>query len=227
MSRPFYTYTQADFTSATNINAAHLDRTIGEAGFASSTFDGLVTSYVGPSDFSCNVIFVDNLLSAGEKTDLDDIIAAYVYVAPKTDRLCTVKDQRSVGTNGGTFTAGTWQVRTLNVLDGDVEFAELKSNQAILQPGTYKVSARAAACNVLAHQIRLRNVTDSTYIYGTNEYSADGVVTYSQLTANIDIAAQKTYELQHICWQTAAGIGFGKATGWTDEVYASVTIEQI
>jgi hypothetical protein len=227
---PFYTYLQDDFKNATQINVQDLHDQIVALGLTSSTFDGFgIASAEDTANegFYCRVVFLDHLLSGGEKTTLDATINSYTYVAPKTDTICYIKDVQSPGTNAGTFTSGTWQKRALNILIGNVNFAQINNSQITLQPNTYIITAKAPACDVQNHQIRLQNITDSsTQDLGTSSYTSGGIMTYSDLYTTFTITEQKVFELQHICYLSTANIGFGKANGWSDEIYSYVTIQK-
>lgn len=137
-----------------------------------------------------------------------------------------VSDQKSVNTDGGTFTSGAWQTRTLNTEDSDDSgFLALSSNQVTLSAGTYIVRASAPAVQVNVHQTRLMNVTDnSVIIVGTSEFAgATGVgVTRSWVCGKFTIGASKALELQHRAITTKATNGFGAAATFTTEVYAEM-----
>ena len=73
-----------------------------------------------------------------------------------------IGDQKSAGTEGGTFTSGAWQTRDLNTEISDPDgIISISSNQFTLAAGTYLVNASAPAHKVNGHQIRLYNTTDS------------------------------------------------------------------
>lgn len=167
-------------------------------------------------------------LSNTDKTTLDNIVSNYVYVPQKTDTIAHIKDIKTIGTNGGTFTNGTWQTRTLNTLEGNVSFVSLNNNQFILESGKYIINVRAPACNVRNHQCRLYNITDDTYILGSSAFSFNESITVSELISLIDISSEKTYEVQHICSDTVENVGFGKSTGFSgDEIYTQLTIQLV
>lgn len=142
-----------------------------------------------------------------------------------------LEDQKTSGTSGGTCTAGSWQTRTLNteVVDthGD---CSLSSNQFTLAAGTYEIDASAPAYGVTSHQIRLRNVTDSTTIAnGTNAltFTANVPITRSYVRTRFTIAAGKALEIQHKSAGTVATFGFGLAMSFDLEVYTTVVLRRI
>jgi len=147
-------------------------------------------------------------------------------------RLLHVADQRASGTNGGTFTSGAWQTRTLNtVVTNEIIGASLSSNQIILPAGEYVVEVATQTYTVNHNKVRIRNITDSTDILiglSNYNYSAAGIEAPSLLTGKFTFSSTKTVELQHRCDNTVATYGFGTANGFgVVEVYADVKIWQI
>ena len=147
--------------------------------------------------------------------------------------LLHVRDEKSAGTDGGSFTSGSFQTRTLNtVMTNEISGASLSSNQIILPSGTYYIEALAPAVYVDRHKTKLRNITDSTdTLIGTSEStgidSADYNTTTSFVRGRFTIAAQKTFELQHRAENTL-GFGFGYNSNFgVVEVYADVQIWKV
>lgn len=138
-----------------------------------------------------------------------------------------VWDEKSRGTNGGTFTKKTWQMRDLNQIDGDTTNVSIANNQITVQPGTYDILVIAPAYKVHDHQVRLQNITDGvTEKYGSSERSNSNTSGHSFLKHRLVLAAAKTFEVQHQCQSTNKGDGLGFATGFTGnvEVYTQVEI---
>lgn len=149
-------------------------------------------------------------------------------------RVAYLKDVKSSGTNGGTFTSGSYQTRTLNTVEGDSSFVSLSSNQFTLQAGTYRITSSAPASFCDEHKSKLRNITDSSdTLIGTVERvstSAGGNsdTTRSIIEGTFSITSTKTFEIQHRCTVTRATSGFGVAAGFGDsEVYTTVKIEKV
>jgi len=142
-----------------------------------------------------------------------------------------LEDQKSSGTDGGTFTLGAWRTRDLNteVADSNGD-CTLSSNQFTLRTGTYELTASAPAYNVAFHQIRLANITNSTYVYGTTEYCADvNQYTRSHVMARFEVVAEtEKFEIQHRSSATQATYGFGAAASFGGgEVYTQVFIRRV
>jgi len=167
---------------------------------------------------------------AAVKAYIDEAIAG---VAGGSADYILIQDQKTSGTAGGTFTSGAWQTRTLNTEVADTgNHASLSSNQITLAAGTYECVFSATAFRVGLHQARLQNITDTTTpILGQNEYGDNGVAAPAQTLATgrgrFTIATSKTFELQHRCAATQATDGFGKATSWGTEIYASVEFRKV
>ena len=147
--------------------------------------------------------------------------------------LLHVRDEKSSGTVGGTFTSGAWQTRTLNtVLTNEISGASLSSNQIILPSGTYYIFAYGNATAVGTHKTKLRNITDSSdTLIGRSSYANSNFDAgdTGNLIGRFTIAAQKTFEFQHRCENTVATHGFGYINvGFTVvEVYADVHIWKV
>lgn len=137
-------------------------------------------------------------------------------------------DEKASGTAGGTFTAGSWQVRDLNTLYGKRGNVLLSGNEITLSPGVYEVFVQAPALEVGLHKIRLNNVTDGVIekVGSSAKASAGGDVTMSTLSHLLYVPKTNGYKIQHKCTITKADDGFGLATGLSDEIYTQIRIIQ-
>ena len=135
-----------------------------------------------------------------------------------------IRDEKSSGTQGGTFTSGAWRTRDLNVEVSDAgSHASIASNQITLAAGTYRFQAFAPGYAVNSHKLRLQNITDvTTIIMGNNTDSAAGTAALAQINGRFTIAASKVLELQHRCTATVATNGLGNADSFGTEIYASI-----
>lgn len=217
-----YTYDQDDFTNASNINIDQIQREI------KALLPGIqyINMSQDGSNFTLETVF-DEALSAPDKAILDGIIENYEFIE-RYDDICILKDVKSVGTNGGTFTKNAWRTRNLNTLEGIVDFVTLEDDQFTLTEGKYSITARTPAFDVRNHQTRLKNITDDTEVVGSCSYSWKGSSSLSEISTVIEITEPKTYEIQHICSDTNNSSGFGLASGFdTEEVYTRVTIQKL
>ncbi len=133
-------------------------------------------------------------------------------------------DEKTSGTNGGTFTSGAWRTRDLNTLVSDVgSNASLATNQITLEAGVYEYEIEATAFRCNSHQARLYNITDATVVsVGSVAYAdsgADGSSNSSKVFGRMVITASKAFEVQHQCSTTAADTGFGQPASFGTEVY--------
>lgn len=145
--------------------------------------------------------------------------------------LFQVEDQRTSGTNGGTFTAGSWQTRVLNTeLVNNITGASLSSNQITLPAGDYWVEASAPQYRGTIARIRLQNITDaSTEVEGGNSISiASGTGVHNFMQGAFTLAAEKTLELQHRGTTTKSTDGFGRPMSIGDvERYSEIRIWKV
>jgi len=157
----------------------------------------------------------------------------WVYIGGEIyPRVSYVKDVKSSGTAGGTFTQDVWQTRDLNTIEGDGSFIVLSSDQFTLPAGTYEIVGSAFANKVGRHKAIIRNITDSTDdIIGSSEFisSAGGSVTVSsKVQGVIEVTSSKTFELRHRCQVTSSASGYGvESSLGVSEIYSQLTITKV
>jgi len=143
-----------------------------------------------------------------------------------------VKDEKSAGTNGGTFSNASWQKRDLNTEElNRISGASLSSSQITLPAGTYHIYASAPAYNVSGHKTRLYDTTGSAVLlYGTSEFCTQDTSDNQHTTRSIidgvfTLSVQSVLELQHRC-DASQTDGFGRSAsfGSGTEVYSMVRI---
>lgn len=144
-----------------------------------------------------------------------------------------VRDAKSSGSGGGTFTSGAWRTRVLNTaVTNTISGASLSSNQITLPAGTYRISATAPynkgnGTGVTLHKMRLRNITASTTLLegSSHESPLDAMTQHAHLVGSFTLGTSSAIELQHYCSFTGT---FGEATSiGSGEVYAEVEIQRI
>ncbi len=138
-----------------------------------------------------------------------------------------VADEKASGTDGGTFTSGSFIKRDLNTIIKDgPSFMSIASDVMTVQPGRYRVRFSASAHKVDGNQTRLRNTTaGSTSIVGSTEdtNTADNTLTRSIGAGIITISEETNFELQHDAAVTRATDGYGDAVNSGEvEVYSQV-----
>ena len=99
--------------------------------------------------------------------------AASITGILSTDNLFHIQDQKTSGTNGGTFTSGAWQQRDLNTeITNTITGASLATNSITLPAGDYFVEAVLPANNVNRVSARLFNSSDTAVtISGTSQFA--------------------------------------------------------
>lgn len=151
-----------------------------------------------------------------------------------SDDLLHIRDEKAGGTDGGSFTSGSWVTRTLNTeVTNEIAGASLASNQITLPAGTYEVYGRVPAHAVNYHKARLWDVTNSiTLIVGNTGYS--NVAGYSDsdsiLMGRFTLAGSTDIEVQHECSDTNSGgngLGLAGADFGHVEIYTQVAIRKV
>lgn len=139
-----------------------------------------------------------------------------------------VRDEKSTGTTGGTFTAGAWQTRdiTAEISDTGGHCTLPGSNVIRLAAGTYQYKIKCPAFQVGKHQARLYDVTGAAVVTngeGSCEFSgtstANGHVS-SFIIGVFTIAGSNDFRIEHYGNATVATNGFGYANGFgLKEIY--------
>jgi len=149
--------------------------------------------------------------------------------------LMIVVDEKSAGTNGGTFTSGAWRTRTLNTVRyNGISGASLASNRITLPAGTYELEARAAcywntvfSCE---HKTRFQQISPSGVTIITGDPGSENMyeMGMSAISHVFTITQTSIFELQHQISDTVASMGLGKAAGFSAvETYAVVKLRKI
>lgn len=146
--------------------------------------------------------------------------------------IIVVVDQKTTGTDGGSFTNAAWRTRDLNTVKRNtIQGASLASNQITLPAGTYRIDASAPACAVYNHVARLYNVTGSAeLVTGSCERTnSQYASTQRSIVKGVfSLTTPSVLELQHYCQTTCNTTGFGQASGYAAcEIYSEVTIMKI
>lgn len=161
----------------------------------------------------------------------DQRIITPLKLSNAISQISIFEDQKASGTVGGTFTAGSWQTRTLNTSFNGIAGVSLTSNQITLPAGSYNIIAKATANGVELHKLKLRNITDSNdSLNGLNNNTtlSDDVSTVATCSGVIVITSSKVFEVQHYCSSTRASIGFGNPCSFgVNEVYCQIFIQKI
>lgn len=147
-------------------------------------------------------------------------------------KLLHIEDQRPNGTDGGTFSSGSYIRRTLNtVVLNEISGSSLSGNQITLPSGKYYIEASCSAFAVSRHKAKLVNMTDSEDILiGSNSFSSTTTasITNSLICGQFELDAEKTIEIQHRSQSSRSSDGYGPASSFGDaEVYLQALIWRI
>lgn len=141
------------------------------------------------------------------------------------------KDERSTGSNGGSSSYSSWQNRDLNTINSTGgTSASLANNEITLSAGSYQITAISPGYRCGSHRCRIRNITDSTYEYGSSAHADDHGRTSSNSVCvfSANFASPKTLSLETFS-NSSHSSGLGLAVGVTgvNEVYAQVKIVKL
>jgi len=171
-----------------------------------------------------NVIYFksDGLLYTLDDLGVESIVSS--------SAMAIFQDQKANGTQGGAFTAGSFQTRDLNTVVVNTIGAVLSANQFILLAGNYSIIATAPAFAINNHKCKLRNITDVVDVpncIGSNQTTTNEM-TDSIIIGHFTIASTKTFELQHQCGTTRTVNGFGVSNAFSvDEIYSQVQLRLV
>jgi hypothetical protein len=151
------------------------------------------------------------------------------FVENFSEQLLHVRDEKTAGTSGGTFTTGAWRTRDLNTeITNEITGASLASNQITLPAGTYFIQARVPTQATNNTVSKLRNITaGSDVIIGSSGLAMwnAAVEWNSWIVGRFTIAGETVFEIQHNCSYTGT---FGTASNLgVTEVYTEVQIWKV
>jgi hypothetical protein len=158
-----------------------------------------------------------------------------------TTKVALLSDVKSSGTNGGTFTSGSWVDRTLNTEVDPQNFVTLDSGNVYwsLEAGTYRITWSAPGYNTNSHASALLYSTSNTFssytdVEGSSEFDSAGIEPNTQTRSfgdTIITVSQTTYfKIQHKCASSQSANGLGYATGFQvghSEVYTQASITDL
>ena len=144
-----------------------------------------------------------------------------------------VRDEKAVGTDGGSSVAGV-QIRTLNtVVNNSIIGASLTSNQITLGAGTYRVDGRSPVYTGARQKSYLYNVNTSALVLaGSSAYTdvGDSAQSDSNVHGRFTISSTSVFEYRQYVETARITNGLGVATNSAAagvEVYAEIEIRKI
>lgn len=158
-------------------------------------------------------------------------VPAWADADPVTPPTLHVQDQKSEGTDGGTFNSGAWRQRDINtVVTNTITGASLASDTITLPAGTYDVLAFVPAYACSQHAAHLYNDTDSTVLLlGKSAFANSSAFSQSDsvISGRFTIADTKDLIVRHRCASSKSSNGFGLRADHQTEVYTDITIRQV
>ena len=140
-------------------------------------------------------------------------------------------DEKSQNTDGGTFTQGAWQKRTINTeKTNSLSDCTLSNSVMYLGTGSYFAQWHTPAYRVGLHQSRLRDTTSGATLsigQAAKSNTSNGDTTFSLGWCKFTLLSTSAIELQHYCETTNADDGFGYAANIGTEVYSQIALVEI
>jgi hypothetical protein len=146
---------------------------------------------------------------------------------------CIIRDQKTAGTSGGTFTSGDWRTRTLNDITsypiGQTDIT-LSGNIITLDTGVYTIEAICPGNRCGRHTSRIMdNDLNTVLLIGSvvDSTTSQDVTTLSITTGILTVSSTINIRIEHRCAVSRGTNGLGSASGFQTEVYTQVKIEKI
>ena len=152
-----------------------------------------------------------------------------IDVVPPFRSYAILTDEKTQGSDAGTFTANQWQVRDLNTEYHDPDsIVTLSSNIFVLTAGYYFIRFSAPARRVDQHKAVLfrESGTQTVFAQGSSEDSqtTDNFTTRSCGIWRGQISGTVNLQIRHRCTSTRNDDGLGKNVGSGVELYTIVEI---
>ena len=165
-----------------------------------------------------------NVAITGELT----VNGANVSAGSNTIRLAMLADQKSSGTDGGSYTQPNLVTRALNTIVSDPYsiIVVLASNRFTLGPGSYLIEAHVPGNNLNSFMGVIRNVTANTYVYGETMYAGGNTMLRSNVRQQVTLIGNTVFEINMIGTHSDSR-GCGVASGLNTETYTTVSISQL
>ena len=140
-----------------------------------------------------------------------------------------VTDEKSNGTDGGTFSNGAWRQRDINTEKFDPDgIVSVSSNEITLVAGTYYIEVAAPAYGTTRHMAKIYSISSpSQDWYGENAFAHGShyATTHSFVRARIVCSGARTLGIAHRCETSRDNVGFGIACSFGNpETYTIVKI---
>jgi len=144
-----------------------------------------------------------------------------------------ISDVKLSGTGGGTPGTPTtdWFERDINTIIGNgnyTSYISLNSNHITLQAGTYKIGITSMFHDSHQTKLRLKNITDTTFIYGISVFNQNTSTYPVTLNTIITIPSAKVYSLEYrTSVSNSNGLGIPSSFAGISEIYTDINISLI
>jgi hypothetical protein len=190
---------------------------------------GPTLNFIGQNHNSTDIIFdFSAALTPAEETELSNVCLS--YFREKYDNIyAIIREEQPVGTNGGVLTANTWNIRTINTILGNQNFAVLnEDNTFTLKQGTYKVNIRVPGYKIGTHKSRLYNITNILVESIGNTNMGVDSQTYSEINDILQVFSVTTFRVEQICSKSGANTDGGLGSGFNSEseIFTEIVIQK-
>lgn len=220
-----YNYSlSTDFTTAHAVNVVELQDDI--------AIDTVISQPLISIDVEGDTVTITflNPLTSPEISSLNNVVANHQAQNPYiVERMAKIIYALSSGTNGGTFTSGSWQVRPINSIIGSNTQVWLSidtgANTFTLASANYTMNVIASCPGVGNNQLLLYDVSNNIPLF----YGLNSIGDQATLNTRIIVPSQgPTFSIQHQCQTTQTNTGLGAANGFGgSEVYLIIHLEEI
>jgi len=180
-----------------------------------------------------NKVLAEGQLCYLESTDATQYYSGSAWLAVGASPTTAIfNETQASGTQGGTFTSGSFVKRTLNTtVANGITGCSISASVITLPAGTFTVTIVAPAQEVDRNQMRLQNTTAGTTILSGQPAFASavaGVTSVSIAISQFVLASSSTVEVQHRCAATRYNYGLGHDANFgISEVYTQITITKV
>jgi hypothetical protein len=151
--------------------------------------------------------------------------------APTIPKAALLQNRQNSGVDGGSVTAGSWEVYPLNVEQQDPDGIITPSLPSFQLPaGTFLIIGAIPFYNTGGAQAQFYNVDDGvTALLGSvvNGGTSNNTSSDSHIFGVVTIATPKTFRVETRVTNTRATDGLGNARGWGVEVYGQLSITKL
>lgn len=145
--------------------------------------------------------------------------------------IAIIRDEKSQGTPGGTYTSGSYRQREINTIAYDPEdFVDIAGNAFTVPIGEYLIFARAPAYRIGECNLRLWDSTEGEEVAnGASNYASNSAAYHviCTLLEVVEALVETTYSLSMLGETTQSTNGMGKEGNGAIEIFTEVLIVRL